>query len=211
MTMWTCQTDSFAIHIGTSYPPDAALAPLDQVHGAAVYRRHAGNAAAILQADGHWSTDLNQWLGVRTADCLPVLVGIPGVVVAAVHAGWRSVQARIMNALYRQWAEAGYDLTLAQWFVGPHIHPMSFEVQEDVVQLFADRPFANEVVWRHSDGHKSVDLVAVLQLDLQADGFARPRTVRSLVGDTVRDSSLPSYRRQGQGAGRLYSSIRRVR
>lgn len=209
--MWQFRTEDYEFHIATAYPQDATLAPLDQVHGSAVVERKSPDSTQVHQADGHWTRATGVWLGVRTADCVPVLAVVPGVAVAAIHAGWRSVHGRIMVELYRQWAAAGIELEQVQWFVGPHIHPVSFEVQSDVAGQFAAREFAPDVILRHADGRTSVDLLAVLQFDVQAGGYPRPHAIRSLVGDTVRDPALPSYRRQGVQAGRIYSSIRRLR
>src|SRR5271165_3406173 len=70
------------------------LATVRQVHGDRVVRAAPGGQEP---ADGLWTdggTDL--WVGVKSADCVPVLLAsADGRCVAAVHSGWRGTAVRV--------------------------------------------------------------------------------------------------------------------
>lgn len=71
---------------------------------------------------------------VMTADCLPILLcSRDGAVVAAVHAGWRGLQAGVIEVAVEQMRIAGKDLLA---WLGPAIGPAAFEVGEEVRDAF---------------------------------------------------------------------------
>lgn len=134
-----------------------------QVHGDRVLRpaRPATDEtlpAPSADADALWSADAGLAVGVKTADCVPILVHAPrSRSVAAVHAGWRGTVARVLaraiEALVREGGAAPGELRVA---VGPAIGPCCFEVGPDVAAAFA-RGFPPEVV-RQDGARTTVDL-----------------------------------------------------
>lgn len=82
-------------------------------------------------------------IGVRTADCVPILMyDSVRRVAAAVHAGWRGTVARIpqktIALMQQEFGSNPADIVAA---IGPSIGPDSFQVGEEVVQAFADAGF----------------------------------------------------------------------
>jgi copper oxidase (laccase) domain-containing protein len=75
--------------------PADGWALLSQVHGAKVERVDAGGPSCHhrrnhAEADGLATSAKGVVLGVLTADCLPVVLAVPGAgAVAVAHAGWR--------------------------------------------------------------------------------------------------------------------------
>lgn len=113
-------------------PADPAW--LNQVHGAAVV--DAASVTGIPDADASFTTSPNVVCVVQTADCLPVLLcDAAGNAVAAVHAGWRSLAAGVIENTVHRMRETGADEILA--WLGPAIGPHAFEVGEDVLEAFA--------------------------------------------------------------------------
>ena len=112
--------------LDTPHPPTW----LRQVHGVALVP--AGQADA--EADGVW-TDKAGWpCAVLTADCLPVLLArCDGQAVAAVHAGWRGLQAGIIERAVAQLAPDGEPLSA---WLGPAISQSCYQVGRDVYQAF---------------------------------------------------------------------------
>lgn len=111
----------------------ASMAWLDQVHGRDVVeaRAHEGDPAT---ADAHWSREAGLGCAILTADCLPVLFcSLEGDVVAAAHAGWRGLQAGVLEATVARMLVPA-DQVLA--WLGPAIGPKAFEVGADVVDRF---------------------------------------------------------------------------
>ena len=88
-------------------------------------------------------------VGVRTADCVPVLLYDPVKrVVAAVHAGWKGtvlhISRKAVGVMARQFGCEPGDLRAV---IGPGIGPDSFQVGEEVAGHFKDAGFPVELVW----------------------------------------------------------------
>jgi len=117
--------------------PHASVATLSQIHSASCLdiSSHHGCAG---EADGLTTSTPGQFLSVRTADCLPVLIADRRRrLVAAVHAGWRGTAARIavcaVERLMYQHGSAPEAIVAA---IGPGIGPCCYEVGSDVAAHF---------------------------------------------------------------------------
>lgn len=129
-------------------PTDIKLAQVKkQVHGKCVV--NANMNLEEVEADGMWCPwDEHRNLGVRTADCLPILViGHKGA--ALLHAGWRGLAAGILVE------SEVMDLHPKEVFVGPCIHACCFEVTPEFANHFPGSPIETK-----PDGTLRFDLVA---------------------------------------------------
>jgi|SRR5574344_464339 len=83
---------------------------------------------------------------VKTADCIPVLLWDEiSNVVSAVHAGWKGTLERIVEANIEVMKDTfGVKPENLQAIIGPGIGPESFEVGDEVYQLFAEAGFPME-------------------------------------------------------------------
>ncbi|MCM8613179.1 peptidoglycan editing factor PgeF [Accumulibacter sp.] len=108
---------------------------LQQVHGTTVVDAAlAIGAAAPAVADASFAREPGVVCVVLTADCLPVLLcDRAGSVVAAAHAGWRGLQAGILE---RTVAAMGVPATSLMAYLGPAIGAQAFEVGDEVRQAF---------------------------------------------------------------------------
>jgi polyphenol oxidase len=147
--------------------------------------------------------------GVRTADCVAVLVGDRATgAVAAIHSGWRGtvqdVTAAGVAALRELIGHEG-DLLAA---IGPHIEPCCFEVGEDVAaDLAACSSLGDAAVIREPGKRPHVDLRAIVRAQLAALGIG-PERVDDVRGCTVCEPDrFHSFRRDGARSGRLLSAI----
>ncbi len=115
----------------------AAPCWLQQVHGTTVIdAATAGRSAQVVVADGAFSRDPGVVCAVMTADCLPVLLcDRAGAVVAAAHAGWRGLQAGILEQTVAAMGVSGPALIA---YLGPAIGPQAFEVGVEVRTAFVD-------------------------------------------------------------------------
>lgn len=98
-----------------------------------------------IEADGVVTDRPGIILGITTADCMPVLLADEkhGVIGAA-HAGWRGALAGVIENTVKVMLEKGAaveDITAA---AGPCLQKESFEVQNDMRNLFLDRDKDNE-------------------------------------------------------------------
>lgn len=171
---------------------DPALLPpvrLQQVHGDRVVPavEPAGPDPGHTpppRADGIWTRTPGQAIGVRVADCVPVLLAgalADGPWVAALHAGWRGSVAGILRrgvAVYTGLGGRPGDLA---WALGPAIQACHFEVGEEVVAAARQDP-----AWREGlavpgpRGRPHLDLHGLLRAQALELGL-----------DPARDGSLP--------------------
>jgi polyphenol oxidase len=164
-----------------------------QVHGArAVLAAEAagreGDALVARAGDGA--------VGVRVADCVPVLVADPASgAVAAIHAGWRGVVGGVLGAGVG--LLGGKDLVAA---IGPCIGACCFEVGRDVAARIGF--IARE------DGEKAyVDLRAAVRSQLRALGLA-DGSIEDVAGCTRHEGErFHSFRRDGAHSGRMLAAI----
>lgn len=125
------------------------------VHGADVVEATwEPGAPEKPDADGLWTTDSSRTLAVTAADCVPVLLALPGRV-AAVHAGWRGALAGVIEAAVRQ--APGSEV-----FIGPSIGPCCLELGEEITSAFV-RAYGPEVQSRagHVDLWRAAELAAM--------------------------------------------------
>jgi YfiH family protein len=148
--------------------------------------------------------------GIRTADCVPVLLADRrSGAVAAVHSGWRgtvdkvaAVGVRALLTLLREPPE----LVAA---IGPHIERCCFEVGEDVAASLARASKLGDaaVIRREGEARPRVDLRAVVRAQLEEAGVASSQ-IDDVPGCTVCDARrFHSYRRDRDKSGRLLSAI----
>lgn len=115
-----------------------SLFTVQQVHGAQIHRVTAADRVedvAAAEVDALFTTEASIALGVRTADCAPILMATTdGACVAAIHAGWRGLAAGIVRMTLAALTDAGFPP--ASWVaaIGPCIGPDAFEVGPEVVQ-----------------------------------------------------------------------------
>lgn len=169
---------------------------VNQVHGAIIWSdRHY---RADRQGDGLVTDLTHVCLVVRTADCVPVHIS-DGSRVAMLHAGWRGTAAGILTKLGRY-----FDLQQIRIVIGPSITQMNYEVGPDLYADWLDRDpnLANFLEVQPAGGDKR-------QFDLR--GFVVNQLLELGVGEAAITqvdvctfaSPLPSYRRDGQRAGRI--------
>ena len=156
-------------------------------------------------------------IGVRTADCVPILFYDPvHRVIAAVHSGWKGTVLKIsrstVDLLRERFGTAPADL---QAVIGPAIGPKSFQVGGEVVGKFRDAGFPMEIIWSYEgagdgtpmSGSHHIDLFEANRWILEGCGIC-PENIRIHALDTYRDLSFFSARREGVQCGRNINAIR---
>jgi len=107
---------------------------------------------------------------VMTADCLPILVcNRAGSEVAAIHAGWRGLQAGVIEATIAALHSPAQDLMA---WIGPGISQDCFEVGDDVHAAFIDRlANAQACFSANRPGHWLCDLAGLAESVLRTAGI----------------------------------------
>jgi YfiH family protein len=206
------------------------LARLHQVHGAAFVLAASGGDALPL-ADIHLTRDTALALAVQTADCLPILLADTRTgAVAAAHAGWRGLAARVpevvVGALARQFDSRPSDLVAA---IGPSIGACCYEVGGDVRDAMSGAGFSERELERwFFDAPQPTAInpsLSAVRTERRAhhwffDGWSAARAQLERAGvpagqihiAALCTASHPdlfcSYRRDGSPAGRMAAAIR---
>jgi hypothetical protein len=143
---------------GVTIPVPRLFMPHHQVHGTKTVVIDEDFLAKnpleqVLSLDGvdALSTQLSDvFVCVKTADCIPVLLWDDAThVVSAVHAGWKGTQKRIVEAnIDVLQVTYGTQPSNLHAIIGPGIGPESFEVGDEVYDLFAQAGFPMEQLAR---------------------------------------------------------------
>lgn len=203
---------------GALHVDSAHLVRLHQVHGAGIVLHRAGELPPGLprpEADIVLTTDRAAAVAIQTADCVPLLLADARTgAVAAAHAGWRGLAARVprvaVDAMTRELGTRPDDLHVA---IGPSISAARYEVGRDVWDRFTTAGFGADVLARWFPAETRAD-------HWQFDGWQS-------ASDQLRDAGVRadrihlaglctatyadwfcSYRRDGKAAGRMAAAIR---
>ena len=193
------------------------LAACWQVHGAQVrVVRSLGDALADEErCDALTSRARGVLVGVKTADCVPVILGDARAgAFAAVHAGWRGTLASIVPAaLARMAEEFGTRATDVRAGIGPSARGCCYEVGPEVVEAFRKRfTDADSLLEATRDGHARIDLHEANRRQLAAAGVPPERIHLAPLCTMCRTDLFFSYRREKRlhgRTGRLLSVIGR--
>jgi len=183
-------------------PASVAAWRPNQVHGAAIAEPR-GCCVPPVPADAALSRAGGPTVGVVTADCVPILLAAEGgAAVAAVHAGWRGLAAGVVEATIGRLRTAAPGRALVA-AVGPAAGGCCYEVGPEVIAALA--PAAQRVA-PGPRGRPLLDLGGVTVDRLRAAGLAADAIDR--VGPcTICSPGWPSYRREGDRAGRALAFI----
>ena len=183
--------------------PVERLVLAEQVHGGTVVRARPGQ---LPEADALWTDAPDAWIGIRTADCVPILLcSEEGARVAAVHSGWRGTFARIAAAAVDVLDREGASPPTLRAAIGPAIGACCYEVGEDLADRFATA-FGEEVVRR--DGPRPrLDLRRAVRHTLLQAGLT-DGAIEDVPGcNACEPERFFSHRRDRGGTGRHLAFI----
>ena len=196
------------------FPGEWLLTGCWQVHGADIRvvssRAEADQKPGVLgddqYCDGLVSKTPNVLLAVKTADCVPVLIGDPVTrSFAAVHAGWRgtssSIVARAIAELEKNYGASAANLRVA---IGPAANACCYEVGSEVIDVFKER-FANSetLLTTTRDGHARINLHRANRQQLISAGVSADRIHLAPFCTMDRNDLFFSYRQEKQLHGRV--------
>ncbi len=145
------------------FDADLQLALVWQVHGDAIkiIRAPQDIGDSDERADAVVSDVAGVLAGVKTADCVPILLGDPKTgAFAAVHAGWRgtaqSIVDKVVKKLVSTYGVNPKNLIAA---IGPAAGCENYEIGQDVIDTFAKNFSDSDKYFTATlDGHALVDL-----------------------------------------------------
>ena len=199
-----------------------ALAGCWQVHGADVRLIRSRDAAKPAQdargdtiyCDAIVSNAPGVLAGVKTADCVPILLGDPKTgAFAAVHAGWRGTLATVATkALGRMSAEYESRPNDVHVAIGPAAGACCYEVGTDVIDGFRNTFPDQDLFTDTSADHACVNLLEANRAQLISAGVERDNIHIAPLCTMCRTDLFFSYRKEKSvrgKVGRLMSVIGR--
>ena len=210
------ESEAFTIGRGEELPCPVVQA--HQVHGCEV---------AVIDRPGITREELEGYdalvtnipgiaVGVRTADCIPILLYDPvRRAVAAIHAGWRGTLAKILSktifTMGREYGTEAKDLKAA---IGPGICKRCFQVGEEVAGLFRDAGFLMDAIYSRNGARVEGDIKTGHHIDLPeanrrilVEEGVKPENILNSGICTYETLSLYSARREGTQCGRNINAI----
>ncbi len=144
----------------------------NQVHGSKI--RFVKNLGIDIAAtDGLITDKKNLFLGIVTADCLPIcfwdsqksLVGI-------VHAGYKGILKGIVERLVNGFKSLGSSVGNIKVAIGPAIGACCYNVSFDRIRMFRDK-YPNLKTYQKKDGKDFLDLKNIVFQILTKEGIKR--------------------------------------
>ncbi len=196
------------------FPGKWGLAGCWQVHGAdvrVVREPHEAQAAPYATGDEDRCDALitnrkDVLLAVKTADCVPILIGDERTgALAAIHSGWRGTLAAIATvALEQMGTEYGTRPRDVRVAIGPAAGVCCYEVGREVTDAFVVRfPKAEELFVLTRPGHARIDLVKANRDQLTYLGVDPSRIYTSPLCTMCRTDLFFSYRREKEKLGKV--------
>ena len=191
------------------------LATAWQVHGDGVktVRTQQDIENSEERFDGLVSRMQGVLVGVKTADCVPVLIGDPKTrSFASIHAGWRgTVRSIVVHGVEAMQREFGSDPAEMIAAIGPAACVKNYEIGQDVIDEFeAAFEGADKYFKPTSPGHAKIDLHLANKDQLLSCGVPMDRIFTAPLCTMERSGLFFSYRKEKKlygKTGRLLSVI----
>ena len=175
------------------------LVLMHQTHSNKVIEIKKNNFKRRILSDAMITKSKDLALGVVTADCVPILLfDKHAKIVGCIHAGWRG----IANGIIEQTLSNVEGLRCAA--IGPCISVDAYEVGAEVVDGITCAGVPRDVFVQERQPRPHVDLKAAARFQLQRAGVPN---IDVLPHCTFLDENFHSYRRDGNGSGRLAGFI----
>ncbi|MCC6219716.1 MAG: polyphenol oxidase family protein [Deltaproteobacteria bacterium] len=146
-------------------------------------------------------------LGIKTADCFPVLMWDPNSnYCAALHCGWRSTMLGIVEVAVSWFCERGARVQDIELAIGPGAQSCCYEVGLELIEQFSNS--GAELRYRQSSipGKIMADIATVISDKARSSGLIEKK-IFCLGLCTICDSRFFSFRREKSQAGRQLSFI----
>jgi YfiH family protein len=193
---------------GTREGNPSADITLRQIHSNRVVNVN-GLGNREREGDALVTDEIGKSIGVRTADCVPILLlDAKNRAIAAVHAGWRGTAAHVVShAIERMRSDFGTRVSDIYAAVGPCIRGCCYEVGPEVAEQFEG---ASVRTAGCASGKHRLNLVQANRLQMESVGIDPSRISDCGLCTTCQSAQFFSYRREPGNPGRMTASISRL-
>jgi YfiH family protein len=199
----------FGTRLSNGWPDVSRLVTPKQIHSNHVLVVPGGAPAGAVsrfgQGDALVSVQPEIMIGIRTADCLPiVLVGANPRSLGVIHAGWRGTVSEIsVHAVRAMMCRFGTSPDQIWAAIGPGIGPCCFEVGPDVAVQFKGI-FPERVDFHH---RTHIDLAEANRRQLESSRVPSIQIEVSGLCTVCLANEFHSFRRDKEQAGRMISAV----
>jgi hypothetical protein len=184
--------------------PPTDLSTAKQIHSATVLDACGRRGEQIGEGDSIISSEPGVAIGIRTADCVPILVADAETrIVACIHAGWRGTASNIVGATIDVLRSRGSKPENLHVAIGPSIGSCCYEVGPEVASHFE--------TWRQkadSVEKSTLDLPGINESQLREAGVRQ--IWKSGECTFCQPARFFSFRREKERAGRMLSFVSRI-
>jgi YfiH family protein len=195
------------------FPGEWSLAGCWQVHGADVRvvntveeaKPPEGQLGETIYCDVIVGNASGVLAGVKTADCVPILIGDPVTgSFAAVHAGWRGTLAgAVVIGVERMRDEYGVKPADLRVAIGASAGPCCYEVGTEVIDAFNEK-FGESLLFTPTrSGHARIDLLKANTDQLISAGVSPERIHVAPICTMCRTDLFFSYRKEKSVNGKV--------
>ena len=190
---------------GTFYFDPKRLVLLNQIHQDRILllRKPRSTLPSLLEYDALITNATNIFLGILTADCLPIfIVDQKRKVIAAIHAGRQGTALHITKKVLKKMEEE-FDSSLEDLIIalGPSIGPCCYEIDEKVF-IPEWEPFSTS----KGENRWMVDLAQINIAQMKEEGIKGKQILWINLCTSCHSNLFFSYRKEGQ-TGRQLSFI----
>ena len=199
---WGMLSEAFGI-------PEDRFITLRQVHGTRLVSLE-DRGETVPEGDGLVTARRGFAVGIKTADCVPILIADPDArAVCAVHAGWRGtamgIAEKAVGVMGQRYASRPEDLSAV---IGPSIGPCCYEVDGPVFEALSEQGGSDRVLRPGSrEGRWMLDLPLANRIQLERAGMQPGRIFTSGFCTCCRPDLFFSHRRDGAKTGRHLNFI----
>lgn len=176
--------------------PRVSLFEVRQTHSTLTCQINSLQLPLDYEADCIVSAQKQLLMVIKTADCVPLILIPPDhkQPAALIHAGWRGVINQIVPITLKKYL-APYDLKNYHVWIGPHINQSSFEVDENVAQLFANQSCSDQMYHKPLTNKWHIHLLDIAKKQLQQQGIHPNNIHDQWAHDTLTQPDWYSARR----------------
>lgn len=152
--------------------PISSIKLMNQVHGEAVCRISLDSPQVSSDYDGLVAHQKGIFLGVKTADCLPLLFYDPVKNnIGACHAGYKGLLGNSISNTLTGMGEMGSSVKDILVGIGPSICNTCYNVEKERIELFIKRYPEMRNFYTKKDGKYYLDLKKIALFQLENEGI----------------------------------------
>lgn len=176
--------------------PLCTISSLKQIHSPNVIEVTSPIGQELVEGDALITAKADMVIGVRVADCLPILVyDKQSGYKAAIHAGWKGLVGGVIENTVTLLKQKGVFLNNCVVSLGPSICEHCFEVGPEVKEAFYNK-FGDDTMATKGHGDRSYISLKKAAIRILSVAGVLPEAIESHLSCTYCQNELwPSFRR----------------